>query len=76
MGKTLYNINRNNSESYCAFVLNTFKYKGKSKYRKADIWKMIFFKGEYISRCKWINTYIWIFLYLIVVICVIILCVI
>lgn len=43
MGKILYNINRNNSESYCAFVLNTFKYKGKSKYRKADIWKMIFF---------------------------------
>lgn len=57
-----------NCDSFCVFVLNKYKYNGINKYKKCDIWKMLYCKGVYVSRCKLVNTYIW-FVILIAIIC-------
>lgn len=55
---TKYNLMYNNCHSYCAYVLNQMKYKGRSDYTMLDIFIMVTFKSKYISIRHFFSTYI------------------
>ena len=61
-----HNLCINNCHSHVAYVLNQFKYKGKSNYTMVHVWWLLIRKSKYVSFCSFIKTYLgfMIFLYI------------
>ncbi len=61
-----HNLCINNCHSHVAYVLNQFKYKGKSNYTMVHVWWLLIRKSKYVSCCSFIKTYLgfMIFLYI------------
>ncbi len=62
-----HNLCMNNCHSHVAYILNQFKFKGKSNYTMVHIWWLLIMRGKYISCCSFIKTYIGFFIFIFII---------